>query len=188
MQEMFDYYNGYVNGTCGKIAYEKWLFSGVAEFNLLFVTGRSECTDKYHHLIDMLSVKCNVAVFDHYGQGRSDGVRAHVDSIDDVYVKDMDIVLEKLFSNGLPTAVVAFSLGGLVAARYAQIYPSKVFCQVLVAPMLGVPLIGGYAAAKTAARDQVNAGNNYELAQKDRVRPGFEDNWYTSDRSHMKSF
>lgn len=130
---------GEIMGCSGDIAYEKWTYHGGAKGTIVFATGRTEYTDKYHHLKDMLEAwPYHLIIYDHYGQGRSDGVRAHAENFDTQHACDMKAVIHRLASKKLPVAVVAHSMGGLVAVRMAQIYPGAAKVYVLSSPMLGL--------------------------------------------------
>ncbi len=133
------YDGGTILGCSGDIAYEKWTYHGGARGTIVFASGRTEYSDKYHRLADMLAAwPYNLIIYDHYGQGRSDGIRAHADDFDKQHACDMKAIIHQLASKKLPVAVMAHSMGGLVAVRMAQIYPDAAKVYVLGSPMLGL--------------------------------------------------
>lgn len=65
--------------------------------------------------------------FDFRGHGRSDGPRGDVSDFRD-YLADLDSVVEHARSSygSLPLFLVGHSMGGLVAAAYAAVFPGKI--------------------------------------------------------------
>ncbi len=94
--------------------------------------------------------------FDHRGFGASGGRRAYVDEWDDL-LDDVEDRLDAGRTDGLPAAIYAHSLGGLVAADYLLSDRPQPDVAVLSAPALG----GGNAALRALA------------AVLSRVRPTF---------------
>jgi alpha-beta hydrolase superfamily lysophospholipase len=85
--------------------------------------------------------------FDHRGFGASGGRRAYVDRWDD-YLDDIEDRLDAGRVDGLPTAIFAHSLGGLVVADYLLADRQRPDVAVLSAPALG----GGNRAQRALAR------------------------------------
>lgn len=131
------------------IHYETWDYTdGEPEATLLFINGRTEYTDKYHHVVDMLfSRPWNVVMYDHYGQGRSGGIRAHADDFDTQHVCDLEKVISELTDSSLPLLVASHSTGGLVATRYMQLHDD------VTAAVLGSPLLDMAAPAGVSTSD-----------------------------------
>lgn len=75
---------------------------------------------------------------DHMGHGRSGGER--------VLIPDFDLVVEDLHrlvrtaregNPGLPVVLIGHSMGGMIAARYAQLHASETTAVVLSGPVIG---------------------------------------------------
>ncbi len=150
------------NTACGyTISYEKWNYNFGAKATIVLVNGRTEYTDKHHHMISLLNRQWNVVMLDHFGQGRSDGVRAHADDFDTQHVCALKHIIETQVSGALPVFVMAHSMGGFVATRFAELYPKMVDGFVLSSPMYGTPLPQGYTPeiVKNASKAQIDAGN-----------------------------
>lgn len=129
---------------------------------VVFLNGRAEFIEKYDVLFTALhehpegpagpgetlaGLPVTFVTLDHEGQGAStDGrVRSHVDDFN-YFVEDVGTLFEKvpeLRRKNLPVYLVAHSMGGLVAARFAQDNPDKVDGLVLSSPMLGIPAPAG---------------------------------------------
>lgn len=133
-----NYTSGYIAGCSGQIHYQKWAQKSQAAANLVFLNGRTEYVDKYHHLIPLLSRQWDIVMFDHYGQGRSGGPRAHADDFDTQHVCDFTKVLEETTNPQIPTFVMTHSMGGFVAVRHEELHPGSVDALVMSAPMLGL--------------------------------------------------
>jgi acylglycerol lipase len=86
------------------------------------------------------------ASFDHRGFGASAGRRAHVIEWDD-YLDDIEDRLDAGRVDGLPSAIYAHSLGGLLAADYLLSNRPRPDVAVLSAPALG----GGTAFLRAAS-------------------------------------
>lgn len=106
----------------------------------LLVHGYGEHSGRYAELADVLAAH-GAAVFapDHAGHGRSAGERVVVEDFEDV-VDDVHSAAELARSArpGLPLVVVGHSMGGLIAARYAQRHGARLAALVLSGPVIGV--------------------------------------------------
>lgn len=89
--------------------------------------------------------------FDHRGFGASGGRRAYVDEWDDL-LDDVEDRLDAGRIDGLPAAIYAHSLGGLVAADYLLSDRPRPDVAVLSAPALGGGNAGLRALAAVLAR------------------------------------
>jgi len=101
--------------------------------------GYGEHIGRYEHVAAAL-VANGAAVFgvDHLGHGKSDGERALVPDFEDV-VTDLHTLDEgaRVEWPGLPIVLLGHSMGGLVAARYAQRYGATLAALVLSGPVIG---------------------------------------------------
>ncbi|MFG2263845.1 alpha/beta fold hydrolase [Streptomyces sp. NPDC048720] len=103
------------------------------------VHGYGEHVRRYDGLAGVLTGH-GAAVYgpDHAGHGRSAGERVVVEDFEDV-VRDVHRVagLARAAHPGLPLVMVGHSMGGLIAARYAQRYGSALSALVLSGPVIG---------------------------------------------------
>lgn len=156
---------GFIPGCRGhQIAYQQWLSAEDARGTLILSTGRTEYSDKYHHLLPLLDPDLDVIFFDHLGQGRSDGLRAHVSSVDEEYACDMQQVITTLAAPDRPRYLLSHSMGGLAAIRAIQMDPGLVDAAVFSAPMWGLKLPEGTSAAsaRAVAEAMVDSGRAEE--------------------------
>ncbi|MBU2664762.1 lysophospholipase [Actinoplanes bogorensis] len=106
---------------------------------VLIAHGYGEHIGRYEHLAARL-VADGAAVYavDHVGHGRSKGERVLITDFEDV-VGDLhgldDIARHE--HPGLPVVLLGHSMGGLIAARYAQRYGDSLAALVLSSPVVG---------------------------------------------------
>ncbi len=109
--------------------------------------GYGEHIGRYEHVAARLVEDgAHVVGVDHLGHGRSEGERVLVEDYDDV-VDDLHAVVERARSEhpGLPLVLLGHSMGGMIAARYAQRYGDE-----LVGLVLSGPVLGSWTAATSA--------------------------------------
>ncbi|GAB2848613.1 alpha/beta hydrolase [Streptomyces deserti] len=125
-------------GTRGSITVREWPRER-ARYVALVVHGYGEHVGRYEELADVLTGH-GAAVYgpDHMGHGKSAGERVLIDDFEDV-VSDVRSVAELAAGAhpGLPVVMVGHSMGGLIAARYAQRYGAGLAALVLSGPVLG---------------------------------------------------
>lgn len=156
---------GFIDGCEGNsISYNKWTDNDEAYATLIFSTGRSEYTDKYHHLIPLIDRNINIVFYDHIGQGRSDGTRAHVNNVDTEFACDLQEVVQQLTDDSLPRFILAHSMGSLAVIRALQLDPDLAVAAAFSSPMWGLIFPGGVdvETARLLATDQVAQGNSEE--------------------------
>ena len=156
---------GFIEGCEGnQISYNKWADDGEPYATLIFSTGRSEYTDKYHHLIPLIDRNIDIVFYDHIGQGRSDGTRAHVNNVDAEHACDLREVARQLTNENLPRFILAHSMGSLATVRALQLEPDLAVAAAFSSPMWGLIFPGGIdvETARTVATTQVEAGNAEE--------------------------
>ncbi len=106
---------------------------------VLIAHGYGEHLGRYDHVAAALGARGGLVVGpDHVGHGRSDGERALITDFEHV-VDDLHAVAEQAVerAGGVPLVLLGHSLGGLIAARYAQRYPDELTALVLSSPVLG---------------------------------------------------
>ena len=116
-----------------------WSGDDDPRFVTLLAHGYGEHAGRYEHVAAML-VGLGAVVYapDHLGHGRSAGERALVDDIETL-VNDLHAVADRARADhpGLPVVLVGHSMGGLIAARFAQRYGDELTALVLSGPIVG---------------------------------------------------
>lgn len=127
-----------LTGTRGAIAVREWS-GGPPRYLALVVHGYGEHLGRYAELAGVL-VRHGAVVAgpDHMGHGRSAGERVLIEDFEEV-VTDLHTVAGRVQEAhpGLPVVVIGHSMGGLIAARYAQRYGDTLAALVLSAPVIG---------------------------------------------------
>ncbi|TWJ12060.1 alpha-beta hydrolase superfamily lysophospholipase [Stackebrandtia albiflava] len=125
-------------GARGQITAREWP-NGSARYVALLVHGYGEHIGRYEYVAERL-VAHGAAVFgpDHQGHGRSEGDRVVIEDYADV-VADLHRVDEYARERhpGLPVVLIGHSMGGMIAAAYAQRYRATLAALVLSGPVLG---------------------------------------------------
>ncbi|MFE9099273.1 alpha/beta hydrolase [Actinomadura geliboluensis] len=125
-------------GTRGAVTARIWA-DGEPRYVAVLVHGYGEHLGRYDHVADVLvrhgAVVCGP---DHMGHGRSAGDRVLIEDYEDV-VADLHTVVESARGDhpGLPVVMIGHSMGGLIAARYAQLHGAGLAALVLSGPVLG---------------------------------------------------
>ena len=116
--------SGFIDGCEGsEISYHRWSDDGEPYATLVYANGRGEYTDKYHHLIPLIDRNIDIVFFDHIGQGRSSGLRGHVNDIDAEHACDLQQVIQQLTDPDLPLFLLAHSMGSMATTRTIQQFP-----------------------------------------------------------------
>ncbi|MFJ8538297.1 alpha/beta fold hydrolase [Streptomyces sp. NPDC093591] len=125
-------------GSRGSIAVREWP-SPRPRYVALVVHGYGEHAGRYAEVAGVL-VEHGAVVFgpDHVGHGRSAGERVVIEDFEDV-VADVHAVaaLARAAHPGLPVVLIGHSMGGLIAARYAQLHGDGLAALVLSGPVIG---------------------------------------------------
>ncbi|MEM9200930.1 MAG: lysophospholipase [Actinomycetota bacterium] len=134
------------SGTNGTVHYDCWLPSDPPRSIVVLVHGYAEYGARYAHVADRLSAD-GAAVYaeDHVGHGRSDGERALITDFADV-VADLRVLVDLALRThpDVPVVMIGHSMGGLLTARFAQLYPDAV---------AGIGLLGAVIGDWTWARE-----------------------------------
>jgi alpha-beta hydrolase superfamily lysophospholipase len=125
-------------GTQTEIAVSLWP-NPEARHIVILAHGYGEHLGRYEYVAQFLVQRgAVVAGPDHVGHGRSGGDRVAVTDYD-LVVDDLHAVVERLKERhpDLPVVLVGHSMGGMIAARYAQLHPDELVGLVLSGPVLG---------------------------------------------------
>ena len=125
-------------GTQTEIAVSLWPNPETRHIVIL-AHGYGEHLGRYEYVAQFLVQRgAVVAGPDHVGHGRSGGDRVAVTDYD-LVVDDLHAVVERLKERhpDLPVVLVGHSMGGMIAARYAQLHPDELVGLVLSGPVLG---------------------------------------------------
>jgi alpha-beta hydrolase superfamily lysophospholipase len=125
-------------GTRDTIVAQEWS-RGAPRCVAVLSHGYGEHIGRYQHVAAAL-VRHGAAVYapDHLGHGKSAGERALIEDFEDV-VTDLRVVVERATGDhpSVPVVMIGHSMGGMIAARYAQRYGSGLSALVLSGPILG---------------------------------------------------
>ncbi|MEU5536096.1 lysophospholipase [Streptomyces sp. NPDC020362] len=105
----------------------------------LVVHGYGEHAGRYDALAGLLT-EHGAAVYgpDHVGHGKSAGERVVIEDFEDVVTDVREVAdLARAAHPGLPLVMVGHSMGGLIAARYAQRYDGELSALILSGPVIG---------------------------------------------------
>ena len=128
-----------LDGSGGRLAARTWVGEQPPGHVVLLAHGYGEHVGRYEHVAAALVADGAVVVgVDHVGHGRSEGERVVVPDFERV-VDDLHAVDERARAEhpGLPVVLVGHSMGGLIAARYAQRYGDSLRAVVLSGPLVG---------------------------------------------------
>ncbi|MEU1056115.1 lysophospholipase [Streptomyces sp. NPDC005876] len=127
-----------LSGARGKITVREWS-APHPRYVALLVHGYGEHTGRYAGLAEALTAH-GAAVYgpDHAGHGTSEGERVLVEDFEDLVADVRRTARLALDARpGLPVVMIGHSMGGLIAARYAQRYPDGLTALVLSGPVIG---------------------------------------------------
>jgi alpha-beta hydrolase superfamily lysophospholipase len=105
----------------------------------LLVHGYGEHIGRYEHVAEAL-LEAGAAVLgpDHEGHGRSEGEPAIIEDFEKVVDDVHEVAVRSMNKNpGLPLVLIGHSMGGMIAARYAQRYGGQLAALVLSGPAFG---------------------------------------------------
>lgn len=127
-----------LDGFDGERVARSWV-AGDPRYVALLCHGYGEHIGRYEYVAETLTVH-GAAVYgvDHVGHGKSAGERVVVDDFDRV-VDDFHLLDERARAEqpDLPVVLIGHSMGGMIAARYAQRFGDSLTALVLSGPVLG---------------------------------------------------
>jgi len=136
-----------LQGHAGSLHVRTWERADPSHL-VVIAHGYGEHIGRYDHVADAFAER-GAAVYglDHVGHGRSEGEPALVTDFEPV-VGDLHLLVEEARAEhvGCPLVVVAHSMGGLIATRYAQRHSEGLAGLVLSAPLVGNPGTGALLA------------------------------------------
>ena len=126
-------------GRHGELVARAWSGATAPTHVVVLAHGYGEHVGRYERVADEL-VRNGAVVYavDHVGHGKSEGERVLVGDFEDV-VADLHVLDETARREhpGLPVVLLGHSMGGLIAARYAQHYGDTLSALVLSSPVIG---------------------------------------------------
>ncbi len=139
----------------GRVQVRRWPVDDPARLVVL-VHGYGEHVGRYEHVAQVLVARGSLVVGpDHVGHGRSAGEPALVEDFEAV-VDDLRAVVQDA-RGGLPVVMVGHSMGGLIAARYAQRHREDLAGLVLSGPAVGLgPVIEGWLGLPELPSDPID--------------------------------
>ncbi|KOG25030.1 alpha/beta hydrolase [Streptomyces viridochromogenes] len=127
-----------IEGRRGPVVVREWPLPR-PRYLALLVHGYGEHVGRYAGLAEVL-VAHGAAVFgpDHAGHGRSAGERVVIEDFEDVVADVHSVVgLARAAHPGVPVVVIGHSMGGMIAARHAQLHGDGLAALVLSGPVIG---------------------------------------------------
>jgi alpha-beta hydrolase superfamily lysophospholipase len=138
MTDISQVLEAFFDGSEGRVFYRRWDPQAPPARLVLIVHGYAEHGGRYGHVAAALARRGSaVYADDHLGHGRSDGEPALVTDFEHV-VDDLHALADIARGEqpGLPLVLVGHSMGGLLAARFAQRWPGEVagvaFCGAVI--------------------------------------------------------
>lgn len=127
-------------GARGPIHAQAWDAEGsLPRYVAVLCHGYGEHIGRYEQVAeDLLAHGAEAYGLDHIGHGRSAGERVHIEDYDDVVADLHTLIAHAAHENpGLPLVLIGHSMGGMIAARYAQLHGGDLAALVLSGPVLG---------------------------------------------------
>ena len=138
-----------LDGHGGALVARTWSGGDAPSYVVLLAHGYGEHIGRYEHVAAALVANGAVVyAVDHVGHGKSEGERVLIADFEPV-VDDLHEVDRRAREEhpGLPVVLIGHSMGGLIAARYAQRYGESLSAVVLSGPLIGAWEAGGQLLA-----------------------------------------
>jgi alpha-beta hydrolase superfamily lysophospholipase len=124
----------------GRLYYRHWDTAGPAVAQVVIAHGFAEHSGRYAHVASALNeAGFSVWALDHRGHGQSEGERADIESVS-AAVADLDLLVDTVRA-AVPSGslfLVGHSMGGLIAAAYAEDHQDRLSGLVLSGALLYV--------------------------------------------------
>ncbi|MDA3648190.1 lysophospholipase [Saccharopolyspora indica] len=127
-----------ITGRHGNLVVREWAATNPGWIALI-AHGYGEHSGRYQWVAEQLvGARAQVYAPDHLGHGRSDGERVRFTDAESI-VADLETLRQQIAAEhpGLPIVLIGHSMGGMLAARYAQEHQEHLAAVVLSAPVLG---------------------------------------------------
>ncbi len=169
---------------------------------IVIVPGRCESYLKYQELsFDLYCQGYNIFIIDHRGQGLSGRLlpnlnKGYVTKFQD-YVDDLQYFIENIVTpqSSEKPYLLAHSMGGTIATRFMQDFPTAIKAAVISSPMLGFhsgllpkSIAKILVAIKLKLNNFISNTPWYFLGQKDYSPTSFLDNKLTHSRQRYQYF
>jgi acylglycerol lipase len=133
---------GFLKGVRdANIYFQSWLPESKPRAVLLIVHGLAEHSGRYGNVVNHF-VPLGYALYgvDHFGHGRSEGKRVHVERFDD-YTNTLKVYFDMIREWQLdkPIFLVGHSMGGLIGAAYLLDHQAELAGAVLSGPAVKIP-------------------------------------------------
>jgi alpha-beta hydrolase superfamily lysophospholipase len=128
-----------LDGHGGRLVARTWWEGDAASHVVLLAHGYGEHVGRYEHVAAALVANGAVVYgVDHVGHGKSEGERVLIPDFEDVVDDLHEVDVRAREENpGLPVVLIGHSMGGLIAARYAQRHGGSLAALVLSGPLVG---------------------------------------------------
>ncbi len=137
-----DYQERFFNARDGiRLFFRRWFVAGPRGLVAL-VHGFAEHCGRYDEVASVLNrAGWSVAAMDYRGHGQSGGRRAHIDRFDE-YLDDVHAFLDEIRRDGFEErpVLLGHSQGGLIAARFAELFQERISRLVLSSPFFGLAM------------------------------------------------
>ena len=130
--------DGFLATSRGNIYHQSWIPESEVSADLLIVHGWAEHSARYTHVAEFLCQKgMAVHAYDHWGHGKSDGLRAHIDRFE-AYLEDLQVVIQEKRVHDRPFLILGHSMGGLITCHYCIRHKPELHSVVLSSPAIGI--------------------------------------------------
>ena len=154
---------------------------------LIFLNGRGDWIEKYHHLPTTLALDSEWAclTLDHRGQGGSGGRRSHIDSYS-TYCNDIAYILN-LVQQDAEIYLMGHSMGGLISLHSCHLKTLAPKKLVLISPLLRLQIHPYVLKISTPLLKLVTKTPlKYNHIHRSERLDSFHDNPYTHNPTHFK--
>jgi acylglycerol lipase len=124
----------------GRLYFRAWSPDSAARAQVVIAHGFAEHSGRYAHVAGALNkAGLKVWALDHRGHGQSEGERANIESVWSA-VSDLDLFIDVVRDSdpSLPLFLVGHSMGGFIAAAYAEEHQDRLDGIALSGPLLHI--------------------------------------------------